>query len=272
MTTIAGIETSKPKDLPEFNTYLIDGAAGSGKTSLLGSVGKGNKVLIIDTEGGTISFNSPAYEEVKDATELENIDVISLGHSDGRNLAQMVHVIESVFDHIIRTKNSDGYTLVAVDSLTEFQKLFISRHGASDIRQSYGAWADTLYSIVHKAIAAPVDVVFVSRPKLSQDEVSGKDVARSSVSPAAWSIVSGLFDATGLLSVKTRMSGASVRTLNFTHNQLYQAKQRMGLAEHENPSMREILDIVKQNRSKDGVKETKTAKKPTTLPKFSKGG
>lgn len=263
MSQINGLEVKKPLDLPEYNNYLIDGVAGSGKTTLLGTVGKGNKILIIDMEGGSASYSSPVFSTIKDATEIENIDIVATDW-DKLTAAQVIHAVEGVFDHLIKSKNAEGYVLVGVDSVTELQKRFIYSHSASDPRQSYGAWADSLYAIVNKARACPTNVVFLSRPRVSKDEVTGSDIIRSDISPAAWSVVSGLMDANGLLSSKTNMAGKTTRTLDFTPSQRYAAKQRLGLEELENPSMKDLLDRVR-DRSKQPVAPAAPVSKPRTL-------
>lgn len=253
---------------------MIDGVAGAGKTVLLGTVGAGNKVLIIDTEGGTVSFSSPVYKTIPDATEVDNIDIIPIvreGAGAIDNAAKLMLTIESVFDYLIKNNNKEGYTLVALDSIVELQARFIDLHQANDPRQSYGAWAQALYGLIHKMRAAPVNVVITSRPSVSVDEVSGKDVIRSAVSPAAWRLVSGLIDANGLLSVKTSLAGRTTRTLDFTHGQRYQAKTRLNVGEIEAPTFKKILDLIAAGGNPVEDVTPAAPKKPTKVPNFRKG-
>ena len=223
----SGLKTVKPADLPKFVTYGLGGVAGAGKTHLLGTVGAG-KALIMDTEGGNVTYNSKSFKSDPDASD--NIDIITFDDVDSAQA--LAHRVESTLDHLIRTKNSDGYTLVALDSLTEFQERFLSLHVAPDKRQSYGALRDALYSIVSKARKVPAHTVFTARLKVTQDEVLGREVVRFEVSPGVYSVVSGLFDNIGFLNVERRGLGnnaKNVRTLDFTHNVRYNGKDRYGL-------------------------------------------
>lgn len=270
MTLIAGLKTKRPDPLPKKNVYLLDGTAGSGKTTFCATVGSGNKILVLDFEGGTTSYSAPHYPSIPDATELENIDIIPFpqnGEGTINEAAKLAFTVQGILDHLIKSQNAEGYTVVVLDSLTEFQRRFISTHGASDPRQSYGAWAEAIYSIVHKARACPMDVIFTSRPRVSKDEVSGQDIVRSDVSPAAWSLVSGLIDVAGLLTVKTSVSGKVTRTLDTTHDQRYQAKDRAGIGEMENPSLRQLLDKVSSGGTTTAV--VAEPSKPSRVPAFA---
>lgn len=238
------IKTVGVPSLAKYITFQIDGVAGSGKTTWLGTIGKGNKLLLLDLEGGAETFSSPGYEDIPDATEVSNISVVDL--SSGITKAeQLVYEVEGVFDELITGKNADGYTLVAVDSLTEFQKRFLSLHQAADPRQSYGALSDAMYSIVQKARKAPVHVAFTSRPKLYRDEVLNRDVIRPDVAPSVWAVFSGLLSAVGYYSV--RAQGASVkRTLDFSLNPSIQAKNRYGLGVLENVSAKGFFEAAQR--------------------------
>lgn len=267
---IANLNVSNPAPLSTHNVYLIDGVAGSGKTTFVGTVGAGKKILVIDLEGGTTSYSSPVFSTLQDSTEITNIDVISIpkdGEGSFDNAAKLALAIQSVFEHLIRTKNSEGYALVALDSIVEFQERFLDLHTANDPRQAYGAWKDVLYSLVHKMRAAPLDVVILSRPVLATEEVTGLDIVRSGISPAAWKSVSGLVDANGLLAVKTNPAGKTTRTLNFSPGQRYAAKTRLDLGEIEAPTFKKMLDLIAAGgKSPDGDSPVAPPKKPSKVP------
>lgn len=250
---------SKPSQLPEFANLLIGGVAGAGKTSLLGLVGKGNKSLIIDTEGGTSSLNSTWFRQQDAATESENLDIVSI--QPDLSATELVHAVESVFDYIIRTKNSDGYALVALDSVTEFQEKFLSVHQAADKRQSYGALRESMYSIVHKARQAPAHTVFTARLKATFDEVLNREVVRPEVSPGVWSVISGLFDNIGFLELK-QQGVRQIRTLNFAHQVRTQGKDRFGIGELNDPTFIAIAERLSADGDAPAVPTTPTPRSP----------
>jgi hypothetical protein len=234
---------SKPSELPKFANIGLGGIAGAGKTHLLGTVGKGKKVLILDTEGGSSTYSSAAFKATADATD--KIDVITF--DDVTKAADLVHRIESTLDYLIKTNNSDGYELVALDSLTEFQERFLSLHEALDKRQSYGAVRDSLYSIVHKARRVPAHTVFTARLKAAHDEVLGREVVRFEVSPGVYSVISGLFDVIAFLDVKRVGLGNNakiVRTFDPNHGIRFSGKDRFGIGEVETPTFSKIASKI----------------------------
>lgn len=237
----AGPKTSSPAALPKWGNFLISGVAGSSKTSLLGLIGTGNKALIMDPEGGTVSYHSAWFGQQPDAAKLDDLHVVSF--DDVTTAQDLVHRVVSTLDYIIKTKNSDGYTLVALDSLTEFQERFLSLHVAGDKRQSYGALRDSLYEIVHKARQAPVHTVFTARLKATFDEVQNRDVVRPEVSPGVWSVVSGLFDQIGFLEVKTQ-GVRTTRTLDFAHKTRTQGKDRFGIGAIDDPTFVKLQAVL----------------------------
>lgn len=225
---------AKPGALPKFANIGIGGVAGAGKTHLLGTVGKGNKVLVIDTEGGTVTYNSQTFLDSPTATELENINIKAVYSEDINTAQALVQSVESVFDYLIRTKNKDGYDLVALDSLTEFQERFLSLHKANDPRQSYGALKDAVYSIVKKARSVQAHTIFTARLKQTQDEVLNREIVRFAVSPGTYDVISGLFDSIGFLTIKAQ-GQRQTRTLDFNHTLRTQGKDRYSLGDLVEP-------------------------------------
>jgi len=237
----------------------------------MGTVGKGKKVIVLDVEGGSVTYSSPTYLADPNATEPENIDVLSFpteGPDAPATARDLAHRVESVFDYLIRSNNADGYELVVIDSLTEFQKRFIYMYDAADLRQAYGALSDAVYSIVLKARQAPVHTVFITRPKAAIDEVTGKEIVRSDVAPSVWSVISGLMDAVGYYHAKSQGIGAQARTvrvLDFTHDNRFQAKQRYGLGEMQEPTMAQLLEVIRQKEVPQVEKKPVTVRQPRRI-------
>ena len=238
-----GLNVSRPANLPKYANMGLGGIAGAGKTHFLGTVGKENKVLILDTEGGTATYNSESF--LNDPNHTDDIDVISF--DDITNVAELVRRVEEPLDYVIQTKNKDGYTLVAVDSLTEFQERFLSLHVATDKRQSYGALREALYGIVQKARAAACHTIFTARLKATHDEVLNREVVRFEVSPGVYSVISGLFDVIAFLDLQRKGLGdraKTIRVLDPTHSLRTPGKDRYGIGIVENPSFTDVLKVI----------------------------
>jgi len=243
ITKSKGLKVSQPASLPSYANMGLGGIAGAGKTHLTGTLGKDGKLLSLDIEGGTASFNSQAFKN--DPRRTDNIDVIQF--DDVTNTTDLVHQVEHPLDHLIRTKNEDGYTLVVLDSLTEFQERFLSMHQAPDKRQSYGALRDALYGIVRKAQAVPAHTLFTARLKATHDEVLNREIVRFEVSPGVYSVISGLFDVIGFLDLKSVGIGKNaktVRVFDSTHNMRTPGKDRYGIGVVESPAFTDITKVI----------------------------
>lgn len=234
---------TKPSELPKWVNIGLGAVAGWGKTHLLGTVGKNKRVLILDTEGGSATYSSAAFKS--DANATDKIDVITF---DEVSTAQELELrVMQALDYLIKTNNSDGYSLVALDSLTEFQERFLSLHVAADKRQSYGALRDALYGIVSKARRVPVHTVFTARLKATQDEVLNREIVRFEVSPGVYSVISGLFDSISYGDVKRVGMGNNARitrVLDSTPTLRTPGKDRLGLGVMDDPSFVKILSTI----------------------------
>lgn len=238
MITKNPLKYRSPGELPKFPNIMVGGVAGVGKTGFIGTVGPENKVLIVDSENGSVSYQSAWFRDEPTAAKLENLHVIG---TDGAGSAQeLVQIVEGALDHLIRTKNSDGYALFALDSITEFQEQFLKLHRASDPRQSYGAFKEALHGIVHKARQAPIVTVFTARLKAVQDEVLAREIVRPAMAPGAWEVISGLFDQIGLLDLKVQGQSGR-RNLDFSPRPRFQGKDRYGLGEIAEPRFVNLL-------------------------------
>jgi hypothetical protein len=250
---------STPVDATPNRNIGIGGIAGVGKTFLLGTVGKGNKVLILDSEGGTITFNNPAFQEHPEAANLEDIHVVTL---DGIDTWQALQTeVLSVFDYLAQTKNGDGYALLAVDSLTELQSRFLRLHQASDPRQSYGAWSDFLQEVMFKAQSVPVPIIFTARVRSVDDEILGRTTLRMELAPSAWKEVVGMLDAVGLYDLKVTPA-ATKRVLSFDHTVRFPGKDRVGLGKDlVEPSFK---DLLARYKGEEPEEKATPARRPTT--------
>lgn len=228
---------------------LLIGIPGAGKTHLLGTVGRGNKALVLDTEGGNATYTSLSFRADPNAGE---VDIVSFedfndleANGNAARARQLIDRVESVFDYLISTKNADGYKVVALDSLTEFQERFLALHNANDPRQSYGAFKDALRTLVYKARLVPAHTVFTARAKANEDETLGRVVIQSAMAPSARAIIEGLMDNLSYLNLKPR-GVKQVRVLDSNHSLAAPGKDRMSLGQLENPSFVSIMERLQQ--------------------------
>jgi hypothetical protein len=240
---------STPTAMPKFPNIVIAGTAGVGKSAFLGSIGPEAKAMIVDPEQGSTTYHSAWFQAQETSAKLENLHTIGVDQMEvGGKLvpvdtaAKLVQVVEGALDYIIRTKNSDGYTLFALDSITEFQERFIRLHGATDPRQSYGALKEAMHGITIKARQAPIITVFTARLRAVTDEVSQREMVRPEVSPGVWSVTSGLFDQIGLFEGRVSPAGATKRVLDFNLKPRFPGKDRFGLGEIHEPTFLALLE------------------------------
>jgi len=232
------IKSHPPAALPKWPNILLGGESGVGKTHFLGTVGKGNKVLVFDSEGGEITYSSKAFQRDQHSAYLSDIHVVSLNNFT--DPAKLVHEIESNLDYLITSKNTDGFRAVAIDSITELESLFISLDPSKDKRQSYGAFQEALRRLVIKARHVPTYTFFTGRLKAVDDEITGESAVRFAVSPGAWKIIAGLFDATGFFDLKVQ-GQSTKRTLDFRFRRKMKGKDRLDLGEIIDPNLTDIL-------------------------------
>lgn len=229
-----------PTVLPKFPNIVIAGTAGVGKSAFLGSIGPDAKAMIVDPEQGSTTYHSAWFQDQETSAKHENLHIIGVDEAD--TAAKLVQLVEGALDYLIRTKNSDGYTLFALDSITEFQERFIRMHGASDPRQSYGALKEAMHGITIKARQAPIVTVFTARLRSVTDEVSQREMVRPEVSPGVWSVTSGLFDQIGLFEGRVSPAGKTTRVLDFNLKPRFPGKDRFGLGELPEPTFLALLD------------------------------
>lgn len=235
-------KTVKPLEIPSFGKLIIAGASGIGKTHFAGTAGKDAKVLVLDSERGDSTFRSKTFLEAPEASQIE---VVRLAEGD-YTAPKLVHEIEQVFDYLIRSGNTEGYKAVVLDSATDVQEKFLAAHNAPDKRQSYGALRDSMYALVSKVRAVPVHVIFLTRLKVVEDEVSKREIVRPELSPGLFSVIGGLFDAIGFMDVKVQ-GVRSTRQLDFGLSPRYQGKDRFGIGAVESPTLAQVLAVIEGN-------------------------
>ena len=247
---IGGIEVVSPAELSSWTNIGVGGIAGAGKTHFLATVGKGRKVLILDLERGSSTYQSYAYYNDEHGTELENIHVLHF--DDAKSSGDLADKIMAVLTHLVRTKNSENYILVAIDSITQFQEMFMSFHRSGDNRRSYLELKNTCYDIVQMARRVPCHTVFTARLRSFTDAKGTLEMLRYEVSPGSWSVISGLFDAIGYMDLEIRPDKTANRVLSFDHIPTRPGKDRYGFGTIENPSVRRLFGKLVANQEAMG--------------------
>lgn len=262
-------EINTPNQLERYTRIGIGGQAGSGKTHFTGTIGPDKKILFFDLEGGSETFSSSSFRNDPNAAPLENIHTISFAEFERDNAVKqgltptdLIRKIESALDYLIQSNNSDGYSVVVIDSLTELQEKFMSLYITKDPRQAYGAFRDSLHSIVSKVRNVKAHIIFLARLRNVEDEVQAKEVVRFELSPGAWSVISGLMSAIGYLTVKTQ-GPRSERVLDFGFNSRYQGKDRYSFGEVKTPNLKDMIATLDKEL---GSTEPTKPVRPTVRP------
>lgn len=236
------LQTVSPLKRPEFITIGLGGDAGVGKTHFLGT-GEGT-LLSLETEGGDETYSSPAFQRDPNSLPLENIHIIRVGEPGSyNNVNELVAQVTRPLDTLIRSKNEDGYSVIALDSLTELQAKFLKAHVSADPRQSYGAWKDAIHEIVTKIRQVPANRILTARLRVAQDEVNGGEMVQFAISPGAFEVVSGLFSAIGYMRTKKK-GGRDIRYIEFNHTNRLKGKDRYDLGLVEEPTLKQVIQQV----------------------------
>lgn len=233
----------QPTDFRPFKTFGIGGVAGSGKTVLAGLAGKGKKILNLDLEGGSSSYVGKFFKDHPDASDVEIVPMYDTSHNDP---TKMTSGIIGALEYLAGTKNKEGYDVVVIDSLTEFQERFII-HNASDGFTKYRQLGDAFHRMMQTAQGVPAHVVFTSRLVLRNDEVLGHEVVRFSLADKSWSVVSGMLDVIAYKTVQHKGFGNAARevhVLDARQSSRFSGKDRFGIGEMTDPTMKKVIEVV----------------------------
>lgn len=218
----------RPDALNEYASIVIGGEPGTGKTHFLGTT----KAIVIDTERGATTYNSPNFRADDTATPP---DVVPVSFDPNKQASQYIYEVEQVIDWMIGTRNSSGYSVFAIDGITELQELFINSHPAKDPRQSYGDWANSLRRLILKSKNIPAHFLVTCRLDVKEDPISNLDMVRPALSPTSWKAVEALFDVIARLEVQ--VSGPKVtRYFDASPSARFKTKDRYGIGRVPNPT------------------------------------
>lgn len=243
MPKTAPFKTVQPQDFRPHKLIGLGGVAGAGKTTMAGLAGKGKKVLVLDLEGGSTTYAGKFFKSHPDKSDVDIIPMFDTSHNDPTKLTAD---IIGTFEYLAATNNKEGYDVVVVDSLTEFQERFVNNH-KGDGFATYRQLGEAFHRMMQTAQAVPAHVVFTSRLVLRTDDVLGTEVVRFSLAEKSWSVVSGMLDVIAYKSVQTKGFGKAAREvhiLDARQTSRFHGKDRFGIGEMEDPTMKKILDVV----------------------------
>lgn len=149
---------------------LIFGQSGSGKTSLVKTLPKDMKALVISAEQGLLSLSG---------SEIDYVD-LSIG-DDGKPLmaAQRYAKLGEIYKYLMTEEAKSKYQLVFIDSITEIAEFILdtTKEKFPDRKDSFllwGSYATTMINIIKTFRDLPhYHVIFTSLEELDKDE-SGK--------------------------------------------------------------------------------------------------
>lgn len=221
---------------------LIYGDPGAGKTYYLGTAQdhKATKpLLILDVEGGVMTIR-----------DRQDVDVIQV-----RSMKQVQDAINA-----IAKEPTPYYSTIAVDSLTELQKLdmrtvmseqYNRKPDTTDIyvpsQREWGKSGERVRMIVRALRDLECNVIMTALAAETKDEKTGKTLMHPSIPGKLKSEIPGFFDIVGLLRAVNRGGDEGiVRTLQVVKTENLIAKDRSGTLPGliENPSVPMMWDII----------------------------
>ena len=242
--SIADLPIRTVKDTATKINFMVYGESGSGKTRLVGSsvlVPELLPMLLIDVEGGTLTLSS-TYPEVESVRVTNWQD------------------LKRVQD---RLKNTDqGYKTVAVDSLTETQKLGMEytmrqRHSGDDLAvpeiKEWNINVEQVRSFVRfLRDLEGVNCLFTALVRVDTDKRTGLSRRKPSLNGKVADEVSGFLDIVTYLGVED-VEGKSTRILQTGNSPGTIAKDRSNRLDllMANPTMADIYYAIKKKDDND---------------------
>jgi energy-coupling factor transporter ATP-binding protein EcfA2 len=190
---IDGLSEVADDESPDYGKWLVHGPQGSGKTTLVSTLGQIGKTLFIDLIGehGTQSFKGSPWEK--------NIDI---------RRPKSITALDDMFWVLASGKHE--YSAVCVDSITAVQKMtmrFLLGHSESAVREikqgtapadirTWGSALDVMtdfatfwYSLADGTRPKPMHVALTAQTKMIENEDTGSMVRTPDVQKGALSIM-----------------------------------------------------------------------------------
>jgi phage nucleotide-binding protein len=201
--------------------FLVYGAAGAGKTSLIKTL---PNPIVLSAEAGLLS--------IQDA-DLPYIEITSLAD------------LHEAYAWLTTTEEGQSYKSVALDSISEIAEVVLNfeKKATKDPRQAYGAMQDQMAEIIRAFRDIPGRHVYMSaKMEKSQDEHGRMMYAPTMPGNKAGQSLPYFFDELMALRVEKDADGVTQRALMCESDGLWQAKDRSGkLAAWEAPDLGAII-------------------------------
>ena len=232
-------EIKKLRDIDhsEAANVLVYGAAGTGKTTLIGTLPE--PVLVLSAESGLMSL----------AASKGDIDVMTIAD---------VEDLRSAYKMLAKTEHR--YKWVALDSVSEIAEVVLAaeKTKSKDPRAAYGALIDSMTSLLKAFRDLPIGVYMTCKEARDKDEATGR-IMQSVGMPGAKlaQAIPYLFDEVlRLVVIVDKDSGERVRMLQTSPDATSDAKDRSGKLDAFEPA-----DLGAILQKLNGKQETKKASK-----------
>ena len=204
--------------------FLVYGAAGAGKTSLIPTL---PAPIILSAEGGLLSIAG---------SDLPYIEISSMDD------------LREAWEWLSKSTEAQQYKSVALDSISEIAEVVLTteKRAAKDPRQAYGAMQDAMADIIRAFRDLPGRHVYMSaKLEKTQDEMGRVLYAPSMPGNKTGQSLPYFFDEVLALRVEKDSEGIPQRALMCHSDGLWQAKDRSGrLDTWETPDLGALIDKI----------------------------